>query len=399
MTAPLLVLSVLFSGCAFGDRANPDHMPEFSWDRVPQYMHIRKSTAFTEEEIQYLATFPLITFEKTTGLDTYGSTEEGTLAAARAVKAINPKARILFYRNVLVHYAVYDLDKQLQEIESPFLQDKWNRGNLVKEWLEAYDLSNPEVRDWWARTAALACADDAIDGLFLDGLIKVLSNYKKVQLPPGKKEAVIDGYREMMKQTRAALPPGKLMVANIIRALLPDSGLSEISKFDGSYIEGFTLPWGDVNKADFIARGIEAVQTAAREGKIIAMTLGLGESAADEDKIDDSRKRLDSLEGLQKSIDFNLALFLVCAEKYSYLMLHDGYVADIRNGVCMSKVWLKRLPEYDRPLGPPKGPAKRDGYVFTREFEHVSVRVDVETETGEIVWHAEDAGTTENADH
>ena len=70
--------------------ANPERMPAFSWDRVPLYVHIRKDTAFTEEEIRYLATFPLITFEKATGHTDSGSVEAGTLKAARAVKAINP---------------------------------------------------------------------------------------------------------------------------------------------------------------------------------------------------------------------------------------------------------------------------------------------------------------------
>jgi hypothetical protein len=37
-------------------------MPSFSWEHVQCYVHIRKDTAFTPDEIRYLATFPLITF-------------------------------------------------------------------------------------------------------------------------------------------------------------------------------------------------------------------------------------------------------------------------------------------------------------------------------------------------
>ena len=51
-------------------------------------MHVRKMTAFTPEEVEYLATFPLITFEKTTGMKDFGSTEKGTYMAAKAVKEI-----------------------------------------------------------------------------------------------------------------------------------------------------------------------------------------------------------------------------------------------------------------------------------------------------------------------
>ena len=384
---PMLVL--LFGGCRSAvqpDTPAPSRYPEFSWDRLPLYTHVRKVEAFTPEELDYLATFPLITFEKTTGFNTYGSTDAGTVAAAKAVKAINPKARILFYRNVFVHYDGYSFDPELEGIDGRFVRDRFGRSKLVRDVAEAYDLSNTNVVDWWVRTAAAGCADDAIDGLFLDGNIKVLSHYKRGAFTPGKKEAIAAAYHDMMKETRAALPEGKLMLANIIRAMLPDSGLEALEYFDGSYLEGFTLPAGDTGSADYIVKGIEAAQTAARQGKIIAMTLGLGESAADEDKVDDARAKLDGLSGLQNRIDYYIALFLVCAEKYSYLNLHDGYCVDTRNGRCMSKVWLKRFPEYDRPLGPPKGPAKRDGYVFTREFEHVSVRVDVETQTGEVVW-------------
>ena len=39
--------------------ANPDRMPAFSWDTCPCMCISAKDTAFTDEEIQYLATFPL----------------------------------------------------------------------------------------------------------------------------------------------------------------------------------------------------------------------------------------------------------------------------------------------------------------------------------------------------
>lgn len=70
-------------------------------------MHIRKERAFTDKETAFLARFPLLTFEKANGHKQYGSVEKKTLAAARAVKAVNPNAKILYYRNVMVHYDGY----------------------------------------------------------------------------------------------------------------------------------------------------------------------------------------------------------------------------------------------------------------------------------------------------
>ena len=49
-------------------KAEPDPKfaayPEFSWDHVPLYMHMRKSTAFNQEELEYLAGFPILTLKK-----------------------------------------------------------------------------------------------------------------------------------------------------------------------------------------------------------------------------------------------------------------------------------------------------------------------------------------------
>jgi hypothetical protein len=116
-------------------------MPAFSWDHVPLYVHIRKDTAFTEEEIRYLATFPLITFEKATGHTDSGSVEAGTLKAARAVKAINPATKILYYRNVIVHYGGYAANTSLKDIPGAFLVGRDGNDKLIRNRIQAYDLT------------------------------------------------------------------------------------------------------------------------------------------------------------------------------------------------------------------------------------------------------------------
>ncbi len=371
-----------------------ENYPDFNWDTLPLYIHIRKSEAFTDEEFKFLAGFPLITLEKTTGSATYGSTDAGSLKAAEGIKAVNPNARILYYRNVIVHYGGNTFDVELENIPEPFLRDKRNgKGKLVRGVVEAYDLSIEALREWWIKTAISITNSEHIDGLFLDGNIKVLVPYAERQIGKEKKAATIVGYHEMMTQLRKEMQPKDLMFSNIIRARLPKAGLECMDYFDGSYLENFELPVG-MSKADYLVKGIDAVQQAAKKGKIIAMTLGLGESSADDSGIDDARVKLEDLEGVQDKLDYYIALFLVCAERYSYLNIHDGYnVGSIgRKGrpnykACESKVWLKRFPEYDKPLGKPKGPATKEGYVYTREFEHVSVSVNVETGVGKVDWH------------
>jgi len=361
-----------------------DHYPAFSWDTVPLYVHIRKDTAFTDEEIKYLATFPLITFEKATGHTDSGSVEAGTLKAARAVKAINPATKILYYRNVIVHYGGYAANASLKDIPGAFLVGRDGNDKLIRNRLQAYDLSNKALRDWWIDAVEDVCSDPSVDGVFLDGVVKVLEPvFLKGVITPEKKAAELAGYVAMIEDTRKMLGPQKLMLANILRARFSDSGLSYIKALDGSYIEGFE---GAVrmSRKDYVAQGIRDFQKAARQGFIVAYTCGLGRNLQDADEAPRSAGRngdpVRQSGDVQSRFDYQLAIFLVCAEKYSYFDLKDGYDAK------KSKTWLTRRADYDRPLGPPKGPALRNGYTYTREFTHASVQLDIESETGSIVW-------------
>jgi hypothetical protein len=373
--------------------ACPGKVPAFSWDHVPRYVHIRKDTAFTPAEIQYLASFPLITFEKSTGNKDSGSTEAGTLKAARAVKAINPAAKILYYRNVIVHYGGYAANDGLKKIPGAFLVGSDGSDKLVRGRVQAYNLANPQLRDWWLAAAGKVCADPAIDGLFLDGVVKVLElDYLSKEIGKEKKAAALAGYVTLMKATRQMLGPDKLMVANVLRARFPDSGLDHMKAFDGSYIEGFEGAVGKMSRKDYVAKGIAAFQAAARQGAIIAFTASPENNLQDADETPQEAaapagNTVLSPGAVGQDLDENkrstylLAMFLICAEKYSYFDLKDGYDAK------QSKAWMMHPPEFDRPLGTPHGPAVRAGYLYTREFAHASVRLDIEKQTGEVIWH------------
>ena len=169
---------------AFSQRAG--RYPEFSWDRVPRYMHMRKARAFTKEEFEYLAKFPIITLEKTTGMESYGSTEQGSLAAARGIKAVNPDAKVLYYRNIMVHYGGYEVNQSFDELEQPLLMNAAGKTSLIHGGKRGgYDLSNPSVRTWWLDHCLAMAAHPAIDGIFVDGNIKVLEPANKPPKQPG----------------------------------------------------------------------------------------------------------------------------------------------------------------------------------------------------------------------
>ena len=356
--------------------------PSFSWNRLPLYAHVRKKIAYTPEEIEYLATFPLLTFEKSNGHEDSGSTEAGTLKAARAVKAINPETKILYYRNVFVHYQGYAANQSLEGMRRAFLRGERGEANLVRGSVPAYDLSNRNLRKWWINAATEVCLDPAIDGIFLDGIVKVLEpSYLKLEIGEKKKAEVLQGYSDLLAGTRKALGPDQLIVGNILRARFPDAGLEAMADVDGSYIEGFE---GAVrlSKKDYVAKGMAAFQKAARQGSLIAFTCKYGHNLQDADEAERStemKKEQADLDRSERAV-YLISMFLVCAEKYSYFQLHGGYDA------LRSQTWMKHIPEYDRPLGAPKGPALRKGYTYSREFEYASVQLDIEKETAEILW-------------
>uniref|UniRef100_A0A6U0HTL9 Glycoside-hydrolase family GH114 TIM-barrel domain-containing protein n=1 Tax=Helicotheca tamesis TaxID=374047 RepID=A0A6U0HTL9_9STRA len=375
-----------------------DYYPEFSWDTLPLYIHIRKRIAFEDEDLEYLSKFPLITLEKTTGMRTYGCTCAGSIKAAEQIKERNPNAKVLYYRNCLINYTFYSFDKELDEHDDWFLKDK-DTGENIKVLAgdyKLYDLSQPEVQEWWINKATkVVCDNSSIDGLFVDANIKVLDPVyltRHANVSESKKTQVQNGWNEMMDTIQGILKEHKkLHLANIIRTRLGDSGISSLNYFDGSYIENIELPGAAPTQgnraADNLEKGIAAVQQAAQSGKIIAMTLGLGESAEEAD-YDDMRNDAEAdFTKLKTRIDFSIGLFLIIAEKYSYLNMHDGYDVNVdRTGQCNSIMWLKRLPEYDQPLGKPLGPAEKEGYIYTREFEHVRVKLDIKEQKADLIW-------------
>ena len=77
-------------------------------------------------------------------------------------------------------------------------------------------------------------------------------------------------------------------------------------------------------------------------------------------------------------ITFSLACFLVAAERYSYFCYSWGYREQHGS--------LVDYPELRKPLGPPKGVAARNGWIYTRSFKHADVRVDLSKRTARIEW-------------
>jgi len=371
--------------------------PEFSWDHIPRYMHLYKMTAFTQEELEYLAEHPLITFEKAQGVRDETSVQEGTLKAAAEVKAINPKVKVLYYKNVIIDWKSA-MTPELEKIDGGYLKNtEGNYPSLGAQKRKYFDISLPAVRDWWMKDATRMLSDPNIDGIFVDANIKVwVTPYfaKWNKMGDEKARQIQEGYHKLMTRLNEKHRKDKIIFANILRARFENGGLEFMNYFDGSYLENFEKKVGRLaSRPDYIAKGIACAQKAARDGKIIALTMGMGKAMGkDNSRIgaDEVRHRLDNLDNIQERLDYVTALFLVIAEKYSYFHPHDGYaVRETAKGKQVNRLWMKDLPIFKKKLGPPKGPASKNGYIYTREFEHCSVWLDIENEEGKITWKHE----------
>jgi hypothetical protein len=369
--------------------------PEFTWDHIPRYMHVWKRTSYTDEEIEYLADFPLITFEKAQGTSE-GSVQEGTLKAARAVKDRNPNAKILYYKNIIIDWGGSSASKQLDTIKGGYLQSEDGSYPVVNQNSKRkfFDISNSQVRKWWMKDATQMLDDPSIDGIFIDANIKVLVegyflNQKKVSKEKVKK--VREGYDKLLTEININLQQENIILANIIRARLDRGGLDYLKYFDGSYLEGFEHNVGGVSKPDYLAKGIACAQRAARQGKIVAFTIGLGD-ALDKDSsgigLDEARKGIESVETVEHRLNYAAAMFLIIAEQHSYFHPHAGTygVRTTVNRKQKNKLWMKTPLIFKKKLGSPKGAAIKKGYIYIRQFEHCSVWLDIENEVGKLTW-------------
>ena len=83
----------------------------------------------------------------------------------------------------------------------------------------------------------------------------------------------------------------------------------------------------------------------------------------------------------EDKIDYAKEIFLISMSERSYLM--SGVWGNIR----LNK-WQQPYDFVDKPrkLGKPLGPAKKDGFKYSRSFQHAEVWLDVTNHLAKIAW-------------
>lgn len=349
-----------------------DALPPFTWDHVPLYAHVGKSSDdFTPEQLDFLAKhFDFVAIEKSQAVRKRGSTEAGIAEAARQIKARNPKTKVLFYWNTFLDIPGYAARRGFPA--EGHLNDRRGNPVMVRETLRTYDLSRADVRAWWTDTAATAVREGGADGIFADALLQVTAPSKKKSLGDEKYDALKKGLLAMMEETRRKLGPEKLVVFNGRRG---SEGAQFLPVTSGAMIEHFGH-FKDGEGKEKMAEDLDAMRAAAKAGKIVCLKAWPGFTWLDADMMKKPHDEL--LQLARERITFPLACFLVAAEPRCYFCYTWGYTEN--HGT------FDWYPEFDKPLGPPKSVAVRNGWRYSREFSHAAVSVDLETQTAHIDW-------------
>uniref|UniRef100_UPI00356759BF putative glycoside hydrolase n=1 Tax=Pontiella sp. TaxID=2837462 RepID=UPI00356759BF len=302
--------------------------PAFSWDTVPRGMLIRKSSAYTDEEIQAIArNYDLVVLEKANGAG-QGSVSLGMKHTAARLKKVNPDIKILFYWNSRIFFGHYGIDDTISE----HMDDWISQTFFIRDGLKTYVRENPDFLQWWVGCCEKMIADPSIDGTFVD----------KAGVPVSMLDAL---YR--------ATPVNKLVMNNNAEVR------KRIGYVDGTYREGWSGGYDD----DTIAKTLAIAHETGLNKKMQILRMPVHGAT--------------SQRQMEDWIDRNLAIYLLYAEPYAYFYWQA--TVDAHKGARWE--WeASYVDQLNRPLGKPLGPYVRDNKVYTRSFEHCDVYMDLRPE-------------------
>jgi hypothetical protein len=378
------------STCAAGSRelkAESTSPPAAAWATVPRGICIWKNQPFGEAEIAAVAKYSLVQTMIPSGIPWKPAT--GNIALE--IKKHNPRATVIGYKNIVVHYDYHASPAIFREHPDWFLYDATGKPIMHNDKRPLHDLRTPAMRQWWVEDVHRLLNTPGFDGILIDAVAKVFF-YRPITGALSEQGCAdyAEGFHTLMRDTTNRCAGQGLLIGNCLRAVYADAGMAILRQYyDGSYLELFESPMRPPGKPavpyeNWVAKGIESVQQATAQGKLVFLTLSPGESAPNDiadlkakaargDRVDNG--------SVYRDREYKLAMFLICAGERTYL----GYQYS-RNAADDRRLWDPYFPEFHKPLGPPKGPATRTGFTYSREFEHASVSLDLRRRAGQIAW-------------
>jgi len=353
--------------------------PAFSWDQVPLYAHIGIGYGLKQDQYNFLADhFSLIAF--TGGVFRNGSVETNIATAARIIKKRNSKAKVLFYwaGDIPKHqWAISNADFPENGYVRPAVKNSKNiKGS------KSFDVTKPEVRKWWTGVAAKAVSEYSCDGIFVDGATAGTPGGPWSRLFGEEKAAKLEeGMFTMLKEAKLRMGSDKLIIFNPLHGddgKHGSLGADYLPVTDGAMVDDFDRASNiRLQSKEYMASTIETMSRAAKDGKIVIFKAWPGFTWWSDKEL--MKKPHEEIHCLAKErITFPLACFLAGAGRHCYFCYTWGWLGEYGT--------FDWYPEFDKPLGAPKGEASREGWIFQREFAHAKVFVDLEKKTATIEW-------------
>lgn len=380
---PILILGSILTGCNKEVDAQvntvkaPDYYPLFSWETVPIAFHFgNMENLLSNEEAAFVASKSSITvLEKGHGLKAVGSTEKGIEAEAIKLKKLNPEMKVIFYWNAFLDYALYDAHEEYNKHPEWWLTKLDGQPDLKQGRIKRYDLSNEEVRAWWTSVAKKAVVNGSTDGVFMDAFNQVMHPSNVKLWGQEKYDAIQQGLASLVQETRESIGEDKLIIYNGIRSTPSSYVGDEFPEYtDALMLEHFAH--FNSRTKECMLQDIIETEKAGKNGKIVFFKAWPGFSWLDAEWMNKpiEEKRIEA----QKNLEFALAAYLVAAQEFSFFTYNWGYRLEYG---C-----LEWYPEFDRPLGKPLGDMTKKGWILSREFEHVSVWINLESKVAKIEW-------------
>lgn len=319
-------------------------LPQFSWDTLPVFFHSANiSGQYNEEALKTIAKFKMATIEKWMGYGVQGIDDEDEMVLAmKAIKAFNPDIATYFYMNSWKDRPeMTRMAREFQQHPTYVLRD--SDGTAVKspkKGFYAFDLSNPEVRQWWQNICLNATKFANGDGCYCDS-----SEHENASFVPepseSKRKAWSEGLLQLTRDVQSALGDDKLL----------------IGKYPGQpYVKAVQIEFFTPNNDS-----ITSLRLGAKVSQVVQAHVPINTSCSSD-------------------LTDHIAAFLIGAGEYAYFGC-GGWRA--KGDDTRPLTWR---PEYDKPLGEPKEAVYKDG-VWNRSFmSGTEVAFDTKTNKGTINW-------------
>ncbi len=378
---------------------------DWSWDKIHRYIVIRKRrTAFTEDELRTIASFDMIQM----------ASDQGSLDLAKELKAINPNMICIGYRNVIIWHETFDTDLFrnnpnwfLKNFKTGAYETHGSTGQKAQKPL--FDLRVPAMRDWWIKDVASQCDQGVLDGILIDAFAKVLTGWgpkrRSIETDPQATKEYNRIFTDelLLRNIRENGHKG-LIIGNTLRSGYPDA----LKSFVDVYLHGSYMEWIEGNQEHYeegLSSLLDALIQIGKDpgDKVLCFQFGAHYPPPPKVKVENAQNHIpestimpemgehydarnktheDIVKEMREAFPYKLAIFLIGANKYSYM----GYASTVVSNDGLER-WAPQYPEHNKKIGRPLGHATKKGkYYYEREFEHVSVKLNVETREAVLTW-------------